>query len=339
MASLEIFGATFGTPWALVLLLLIPLLAWLKGKFGGTPGVIFSSTQTLRSIGVRRRSRAGDLLTALSLGAFALFVIALARPQLGSTITRTQASGIDIMLCLDVSRSMLAEDFTIGAQRANRVEAVRKVAQQFIEQRPNDQIGIIAFAGMPYLVSPLTLDHDWLVQNMSRVQIGLVEDGTAIGSALATAENRLKDQPAKTKLIVLLTDGDNNAGKVTPLTAAEAAKALGIRVYTIGAGTRGMAPYPFTDMFGRTVYQNVQVEIDEDTLKKIAAISGGEFFRATDTRSLQEIFAEIDKLEKTKIEVEKYTQYRDLFPWFIMAGIALLCIEIAASQTIWRRLP
>jgi Ca-activated chloride channel family protein len=339
MKSLEIFGVTFAAPWVLLLLLLIPVLAWLKGKFGGTPGVIFSSTQTLKAIGVRRRSRTGDLLTALSLAAFAAFVIAEARPQLGKTITRTQASGVDIMLCIDVSRSMLSEDFSIGTQRANRIEAVKRVAQQFIEERPNDRIGIIAFAGQPYLVSPLTLDHEWLIKNLDRVQIGLVEDGTAIGSALATAENRLKDRQAKTKLIVLLTDGDNNAGKVMPVTAAEAAKALGIRIYTIGAGTRGMAPYPFTTPFGQTVYQNVQVEIDEDTLKKIADISNGQFFRATDTRSLQEIFEQIDKLEKTKIEVEKIAEYRDLFPWFLIGGVALLTLEILASQTIWRRLP
>jgi Ca-activated chloride channel family protein len=339
MKSLEIFGVTFAAPWVLLLLLLIPVLAWLKGKFGGTPGVIFSSTQTLKAIGVRRRSRTGDLLTALSLAAFAAFVIAEARPQLGKTITRTQASGVDIMLCIDVSRSMLSEDFSIGTQRANRIEAVKRVAQQFIEERPNDRIGIIAFAGQPYLVSPLTLDHEWLIKNLDRVQIGLVEDGTAIGSALATAENRLKDRQAKTKLIVLLTDGDNNAGKVMPVTAAEAAKALGIRIYTIGAGTRGMAPYPFTTPFGQTVYQNVQVEIDEDTLKKIADISNGQFFRATDTRSLQEIFEQIDKLEKTKIEVEKIAEYKDLFPWFLIGGVALLTLEILASQTIWRRLP
>ncbi len=339
MSDWNFFGATFATPWVLSFLLLIPLLAWLKGKFGGTPGVVFSSTETLRSIGVRRRSRAGDLLTALALGAFAAFVIALARPQLGSTITRTQASGIDIMLAIDVSGSMRAEDFSIGSQRANRLDAVKQVARQFIEERPNDRIGIIAFAGRPYLVSPLTLDHDWLIQNLERVQLGLVEDGTAIGSALATAENRLKDNEAKTKLIVLLTDGDNNAGKVQPLTAAEAAKALGIRVYTIGAGSRGMAPVPFTNPLGRTVYQNVPVAIDEETLKKIAAISGGEYFRATDTNSLRDIFGEIDQLEKSKIEIEKIAQYRDLFPWFLLAGVCLLGLELVTSQTIWRRLP
>jgi Ca-activated chloride channel family protein len=336
---MNFFGVTFALPWALWLLALIPLLAWLKGKFGGTPGIVFSSTQTLRSIGVRRRSRAGDLLTALALAAFAAFVIALARPQLGKTITRTQASGIDIMLAMDVSGSMQAEDFTIGGQRANRLEAVKRVAQQFIEQRPNDRIGILAFAGRPYLVSPLTLDHDWLIQNLDRVQLGLVEDGTAIGSALAMAENRLKDKPGKTKIIVLLTDGSNNAGKVLPLTAAEAAKALGIRIYTIGTGTRGFAPVPVTTPFGQTVYQNMPVDIDEDMLKKIADLGRGEYFRATDTKTLEDIFGEIDKLEKTKIEVEKIAQYRDLFPWFLVAGVSLLTLEILASQTIWRRLP
>jgi Ca-activated chloride channel family protein len=240
---------------------------------------------------------------------------------------------------MDVSGSMQAEDFSIGSRPANRLEATKRVAEQFIQQRPNDRIGIVAFAGRPYLVSPLTLDHDWLVQNLERLQIGLVEDGTAIGSALAMSENRLKDKPGKTRLIVLLTDGSNNAGKVMPLTAAEAAKALGMRIYTIGTGTRGMARMPMKDVFGRTFYQMVPVDIDEDTLKKISAISGGEFFRATDTRSLQEIFGEIDKLEKSKIEVEKIAQYRDLFPWFVDAGVLLLVLEIVASQTIWRRLP
>ncbi|MGH8046895.1 MAG: vWA domain-containing protein [Chthoniobacterales bacterium] len=340
MKDFDLFGVTFGTPWVLSLLVLIPLLAWLKGKFGGTPGIIFSSTQTLRSIGVRRRSRAGDLLTALALAAFAAFVIGLARPKLGNTITRTQASGVDIMLCVDVSGSMRAEDFTVGNRRANRLEAIKEVGRQFIEQRPNDRIGIIAFAGRPYLVSPLTLDHDWLIQNLDHVQIGQIEDGTAIGSALATATNRLKDREAKTKLIVLLTDGENTAGKVMPITAAEAAKTLGIRIYAIGAGTQGTAPFPVgRDITGQIAYEDMEVHIDEDTLRKIASISGGEYFRATNTRTLTDIFGEIDKLEKTKIEIEKIALYRDLFPWFVMAGISLLGIEVVASQTIWRRLP
>ena len=336
---MTLFGVTIAHPWVLLLLLLVPPIAFLRGRFGGTAGVTFSSTASLLRLGMRRRSRAGAFLAALSYLALASFIVALARPQLGSEITRVQASGVDIMLLLDVSRSMLSEDFSIGSSRASRIEVVKKVTEQFIRKRPNDRIGIIAFAGRPYLVSPLTLDHDWLIENLDRTRIGLVEDGTAIGSAIAAAANRLKDKEAKTKLIVLLTDGDNNAGKVMPLTAAEAAKALGIRIYTIGAGTVGEAPFPFTDPFGRTVYKNVQVDFKEDTIRDIAKIANGIAYRATDTKSLEKIFGEIDKLEKSKVEVEKIAQYRDLFPWFLVAGLVCLGAEILLSQTLWRRLP
>jgi len=333
------FGVTVVHPWVLLLLLLVPALAYLRGRFGGTAGVMFPSTAALLRIGHRRRSRSGAILAGLSYLALAAFLVALSRPQLGREITRIQASGVDIMLLLDVSRSMLAEDFSIGSSRANRLEVTKKVTEQFIRKRPNDRIGIIAFAGRPYLVSPLTLDHDWLIQNLDRLQIGLVEDGTAIGSAIASAANRLKDKEAKTKLIVLLTDGDNNAGKVMPLTAAEAAKALGIRIYTIGAGTQGEAPFPFADPFGRTVYRNVRVEFNEKTIREIAEVTSGIAYRATDTRSLEKIFGEIDKLEKSKVDVEKIAQYRDLFSWFVGTGLALLGIEVLLSQTLWRRLP
>jgi len=332
-------GFAFAHPWVLLLLLLLPLLAWLKGKFGGTAGVTFSNTAMLAKIGNRRRSRAGAFLAVLTYLALALFIVALARPQLGRVTTRVQATGVDIMLVLDVSRSMLAEDFTIGNRRANRIDAVKLVTEQFIRERPNDRIGLVAFAGRPYLVSPLTLDHDWLIRNLERLRIGLVEDGTAIGSAIASAANRLKDKEAKTKLIVLLTDGDNNAGKVQPLTAAEAAKALGIRIYTIGAGTEGEAPFPLTNQFGRTVYRNVLVKFDEKTLQEIATMTSGQYFRATDTNSLRTIFGEIDKLEKSKVEVEKTAHYRDLFMWFLIPGLACVALEILLSQTVWRRLP
>ena len=332
-------GFAFAHPWVLLLLLLIPVLAWLKGKFGGTAGVTFSNTAMLAKIGNRRRSRAGAFLAALTYLALALFIVALARPQLGRVTTRVQATGVDIMLVLDVSRSMLAEDFTIGNRRANRIDAVKLVTEQFIRERPNDRIGLVAFAGRPYLVSPLTLDHDWLIRNLERLRIGLVEDGTAIGSAIASAANRLKDKEAKTKLIVLLTDGDNNAGKVQPLTAAEAAKALGIRIYTIGAGTEGEAPFPLTNQFGRTVYRNVLVKFDEKTLQEIATMTSGPYFRATDTNSLRTIFGEIDKLETSKVEVEKTAHYRDLFMWFLIPGLACVALEILLSQTVWRRLP
>ena len=339
IASLP-YGFSFAHPWVLLLLLLLPVLAILKGRFGGTAGITFSTTSTLAKLGQRTRSRAGALLALLAHLALAAFIVALARPQLGRTLTRVEASGVDIMLVLDVSRSMLAEDFTIGNQRANRLEAVKQVTERFIRQRPNDRIGIMAFAGRPYLVSPLTLDHDWLIKNLDRLRIGLVEDGTAIGSGTAAAANRFKDKTTKTKLIVLLSDGDNNAGRVTPLTAAEAAKALGIRIYTIGAGTNGRAvPFPFQDPWGRTVYRNVEMQFDEENLKQIAAITKGQYFYAGDTGALEKTFNEIDKLEKTKIEVQKTADYRDLFQWFLAAGFSLLGLEALLSQTVWKRLP
>jgi Ca-activated chloride channel homolog len=336
-AGPEQFG--FAHPWVLWFLLLLPLLALLKGRVGGQAAVTFSATGPLAAIGRRRKSRAGALLVALSQLALACFVVALARPQLGNTLTRTQASGVDIIIAIDVSRSMLAEDFTIGNQRANRLEAVKNVTERFIRQRPNDRIGIVAFAGRPYLVSPITLDHDWLIANLDRLQTGMVEDGTAIGSAIALASNRLKDKEAKTKIVILLTDGDNNSGRVTPLTAAEAASALGIRIYTIGAGTHGPVPFPVQDPFGRTVYREVEMTFGEDELRQIASITNGEYFRATDTKTLEGIFTAIDQLEKTKIEVERFAQFRDLFPWLVAAGLTLLAAEVGLSQTLWRRLP
>jgi len=334
------YGITFANPWLLLLLLAIPLLAWLRGHRGSAPTVIFSSTAQLRSLGNRVTSRKGNFLTGLAYLALASLIVGLARPQKGKTLTHVEASGIDIMLVLDVSRSMLAEDFTIGGRRANRLAVVKQVTEKFIEQRPNDRIGIVAFAGKPYLVSPLTLDHDWLLQNMERVQIGMVEDGTAIGSALASAANRLRgDRSAKSRVIILLTDGDNNAGKITPVTAAEAARALGLKIYTIGAGTEGVVPFPDTDMFGRTIYRSAQFKLDVEMLKKVAELGNGQFFRATDTRSLEGIYTEIDKLEKSTFEMKKYSHYRDLYAWFVGTGAALLLLQMILSQTVWRKVP
>ena len=333
----EIFA--FAYPWLLLGLLLLPVLAILRGARGAAPAVVFSSLAPLRTLGRQRRASAGGWLTTLLLLALGFFVVGLARPQAARTLTHVESSGIDIMLTLDVSRSMLAEDFTIGNQRANRLEAVKQVTEKFIKGRPNDRIGIIAFAGRPYLVSPLTLDHDWLLQNLQRIRIGLVEDGTAIGSALASASNRLKDREAKSKIVVLLTDGDNNAGQVPPKTAAEAAKALGIKVYAICAGSKGYVPMPRQDVFGRTVYQNVLMAVDEATLQEIAKITEAQFYRATDSKSLGQIFEDIDKLEKSTVELSQYKEYRELFPWFVGAGGALLALYLALGQTLWRRLP
>ena len=332
-------GFSFAYPAVLLGLLLIPVLALLKGKFGGTPGILFSSTQLVVAVGKKRRAHAGAILSSLVYAAMAFLIIALARPRLGNTVEHVQASGIDIMLVLDVSGSMIAEDYVIGGARANRIDVVKRVTQQFIEARPNDRIGIIAFAGRPYLVSPLTLDHDWLIRNLDRVQIGLVEDGTAIGSALASAVARLKDRDSKTKLIVLLTDGANNAGKVQPLTAAEAGKALGIKIYTIGAGSNGPVPVPMKDPFGRTVSQKMLFDFDEKLLDRIAAIGDGKYFRAADTSSMDKTFREIDRLEQTKREVDRTVSYHDYFPLALLMAFLLLGAEAFLSQTLWRRLP
>src|SRR6476661_7926584 len=290
---------TFVRPWLLLLLLAIPLLAWLRGKSGPAAALTYSSTASLRAIGKHSAARVGKILRALLLCALALFVVALARPQLGKSLSEVEASGIDIMLVLDVSGSMLTKDFTIGGESATRVDAIREVTRKFIEGRPNDRIGIIAFAGKPYVVSPMTLDHDWLLQNLERVRIGLVEDGTAIGSAMAAAANRLNDKRSKSHVLVLLTDGENNTGKIPPRTAAEAIKALKIHFYAIGAGINGIAPTPvfnaqngkpITDMFGNILYQNKPVHFNEAGLKEVAQIADGQFYRATDTQSLEEIF-------------------------------------------------
>lgn len=337
-------GFSIAHPWVLLLLLLIPVLALLKGKFGGTPGILFSSTQLVMEVGQKRRAHAGAMLTSLVYAAMACLIVALARPQMGRTLEHIQASGVDIMLVLDVSGSMQSLDYTIGGQPANRIDTVKRLTQEFIEARPNDRMGIIAFAGRPYLVSPLTLDHDWLIQNLDRVQIGMVEDSTAIGSAIASAANRLKDRASKTKIIVLLTDGANNAGKVLPLTAAEAAKALGIKIYTIGAGSNGpnndgLVPFPMTDPFGRQVIQYVKFDFDEKLLDQVAKLADGKYFRAADTESMSDTFKEIDRLEKTKVAMDKTTDYHDCFHWFLLAAALLIAAEALLSQTLWRRLP
>ena len=209
----EPWHLSFVHPWLLLLLLAVPLLAYLRGKPGGTAALVYSSTKLVQALGRRSASRAGKILLQLFYFSLAAFIIALARPQLGKTLTEIEASGIDIMLALDVSGSMLTKDFTVGGESATRIEAIREVTRKFIEGRPNDRIGIIAFAGQPYIVSPLTLDHDWLLQNLERVRTGLVEDGTAIGSGMAAAANRLNDKGSKSRALVLLTDGENNAGK------------------------------------------------------------------------------------------------------------------------------
>jgi Ca-activated chloride channel homolog len=329
----------FLNPEFLWLLAFLPLLAFWRGRKGRVAAVEYSNVEIARAVARETRSRPARWTTVLRLLVATLLVVGLARPQWGRGGAEIQASGVDLMLALDVSGSMAALDFNLGGQPASRVEVVKSVVSNFIEARPNDRIGMVAFAGAPYLVSPLTLDHDWLKQNLERVRIGLIEDGTAIGSAIATCVNRLRDQASKSKIIVLLTDGMNNAGKVAPQTAAEAAQSMGAKVYTIAAGTQGEAPTPVKDQFGNQRIVMAKVDVDEATLKKIADETGGKFFRATDTDSLKRIYAEIDRMEKTTHHVKKFEKYHELFAFAVVPGLLLLGATLGLEQTRFRRLP
>lgn len=330
----------FAQPWFLLLLPALPVLAWLKGRRASQQAAfLYSSTQLVRSVANLKPSSAGRVLAALRWLALAAFTVALARPQFVQSETKIKASGIDIVVALDLSGSMESEDFTLGGKRANRLVVAKDVLRKFIDKRSGDRIGLVAFAGRAYVAAPMTLDHEFLVQNLGRLDLHTIEDGTAIGSALAASVNRLRELQSKSKIVILMTDGQNNAGKVPPLTAAEAAQALGVKVYTIGVGTRGTAPFPVRQ-FGQFLgYRNVQVDIDEDTLKAIAAKTGGKYFRADSTGTLQKIYDEIDRLEKSEVEVKKYVNVKELFPWALVPGVFLLLLGIVLDQTVWRRLP
>ena len=246
-----------------------------------------------------------------------------------------------MFVAVDLSGSMASEDFELNHQRVDRLTIAKDVLQKFIEKRAADRIGLIAFAGRAYIASPLTLDHDFLLQNLERLHLGMIEDRTAIGSALTSALNRLRDQKSKSKIVILMTDGQNNAGKVPPLTAADVAQTLQVKVYTIGVGKRGTAPFPVgVDPFsGKKIYRELPVDIDEETLGKIAERTGGKYFRADNSENLKKIYAEIDRLEKTDFEMKKYREYNELFGWVILAGLVVLLLEIILSQTVWRKLP
>ena len=337
-------------PWFLLLAALLPLFWYIGKRFQKPPVIRFAAARIFERATTFHRSWRMAIQNALFyFGCFCL-IIALARPQFGTATNRIRASGIDIMILLDVSLSMLSEDFSIGSERASRLEVVKQVTEKFISGRPDDRIGVIAFSGRAYLVSPLTLDHTWLVENLARLSIrrlgdqtaigsSLVEDGTAIGSALATAANRLRDKHAKSRVIVLLTDGDNNAGKIPPLTAAEAAAAIGIKIYTIGAGTNGLVPFPHSDGFGNTYYSQEYMPFKEDTCREIARIGNGVFFRASDTKTLREIFDQIDHLEKTDVQVQRHQSYRDAFVWLLGAGLCFLSATFVLGETVWSKVP
>ena len=329
------FGDLFAYPWMLWFLFLIPLLSFVywKRRKRMVSEMTFSSLQPFNHTPRTLRERLYQMPVALRMLALACLIIALARPQSVSSRENINTEGIDIVLVLDISGSMLAEDFT-----PNRLIAAKQVGEEFINGRTNDRIGLVIFAAQSFTQCPLTTDYPVLQTLLREVKKGMIEDGTAIGLALANGVNRLKDSDAKSKVMILLTDGVNNRGEIDPITAAKVAATYGIRVYTVGVGAMGQAPYPVETPFG-VQRRLVPVEIDEKTLTMVAEMTGGKYFRATDNRKLKAIYDEIDKLERTKIEVTAYKRYTELFYNWLFAGLLVLMVEIGLSSTVLRKIP
>jgi Ca-activated chloride channel family protein len=321
----------FAHKYFLLLLVLLPLLAWLKGKRGSPPAFLYSSLNLVEGLTGVRKSRSGQFLAALRWLALAAFIIALAQPRSIKNTTQVKASGIDIVVALDLSGSMKTPDYNVDGQNVSRFDMAQSVLKKFVAERPDDRIGLIVFAAEAFIASPMTLDHDYLLDNIDRLEIGTINsDATAIGDGITTALNRLRNVQAKSKIIVLMTDGANNSGRIDPLTAADAAQALGVKIYTVGLGNREIVermglPSGFLP--------------DEDTLKQISQKTGGQFYRGDNSERLRDIYDQIDKMEKTEAVVSKYTEFRELFPWFLYCGAGLLLLEITLAQTIFRRLP
>ena len=326
---------SFAYPWVLYFILVIPILiAWYLWQGRKKQAAItYSSLKMFEKIPATFKEYLRHLPFALRMLALIFLIIALARPQNFSAGQSVNAEGIDIAMVLDISGSMLAEDF-----KPNRLDAAKNVIDNFVSARTTDRIGLVIFSREAFTQCPLTIDYSVLRNLLGDIRTGMIEDGTAIGNGIANGINRLKDSDAESRVIILLTDGVNNAGEVDPISAAEIASTFGIRIYTIGVGTRGEAPYPVQTPFG-TRYQMVPVEIDEVILKKIADITGGEYFRATNNRALDEIYNKIDKMEKTKIEITSYRNAKELFAGWLGIGFVLLLLELIASKTILRKLP
>lgn len=327
----------FQNPWLLLFLFTLPLLAFQVQKdYRST--VHFPSLVTLKALRPSRVDLYSGIPFIIRFLAMALLIIALARPQEGHKSTEILSVGVDIMLALDTSGSMRALDFIEDEKRITRLAVVKGVVSKFIENRPNDRIGMVVFGEQAYTQCPLTLDQGILQSFLSKLEIGMAGDSTAIGSAIGIAVKRLKDLESESKVIILLTDGRNNAGTLAPLQATQTAKTFGIKIHTIGVGTKGKAPFLVNSIFGqRYVYQ--EVDIDETTLQEISKITGGQYFRATDLESLKNIYSQIDEMEKSEVKVIDHSEYKELFHYFLIPGLALLLLEIGLSNTLLRRIP
>lgn len=330
---------TFAEPFALLSLTAIPLLIYFHFRGTRRGSLRFSSIGSLHAIRPTWANRGREGLLFLRCIVVLLIAIGLARPQKEVEGSKLVGEGIDIVLVIDVSTSMRAEDFQLAGVRYNRLHVVKEVVKDFIVGRSNDRIGIVVFAGRPYTLCPLTFDYDWLIQNLDRARIGMLEDGTAIGTAIGTGVNRLRESSADSKVIVLLTDGRNNMGRISPETAANLAKTLGVKIYTIGAGTKGMAPFPVRGRFGHETYQPVKIEIDDESLTRIAQETGGRYFRATDADNLLQVYDEIDEMEKTEIETPQYLEHKEFYPFFLIPAFICFLTEIGLANTRLRRLP
>lgn len=319
-----------------LLLLLIPLIGWYFWKMRkNQASVEMSSSQAFDAPkAVTAKVYLRHVPFVLRMIAIALVIVILARPQSTNSWQNSSTEGIDIMMAIDISSSMLAQDL-----RPNRLEAAKNVAAAFINGRPNDNIGLVVFSAESFTQCPLTTDHAILLNLFKNIQSGMIEDGTAIGLGLANAVSRIKDSQAKSKVIILLTDGSNNRGEIAPVTASEIAKTFGIRVYTIGVGTKGEAPYPFRLPGGMIQTQMIPVDIDEPTLKQIATTTGGQYFRATDNASLKEIYSEIDQMEKTKINVREYSKKQEEYKNIALLLLALLLLELLLKHTLLKKIP
>ena len=341
----------FQYPWVLILLALLPLYAFLHGRIGKLSALRFPSADIARAAGVAARSAPGRLLMFLRLFTVALAIVALAGPRFANDHTETEASGVDIMLALDLSWSMMATDMGLPREHVTRYDIASTVLEDFIRKRPSDRMGLIVFSGVPYLASPLTLNHDWLVDNLHRMHIGLIRDlGTAIGDAAAASAKRLKSvRDSKSRIIILLTDGDNNKGEIDPVPSAEIAAALGVKIYTIGIGIEKPCLLPrFDPATGKLQFDangNVipssltLLPANYDVLGKMSAISNAKFYRATNRQELESIYNDIDRLEKTEIKLRRFTTYRPLFQWPLLTALALFAIELILANTRYRRVP
>lgn len=318
-----------------LLLVLVPMIAYYVFRtWQGGAAIQVSSVSGVEKTGKSLKYYARHLPFVMRCSAVALLIVALARPQSSEQGSKTSTEGIDIVLAMDVSGSMLAQDF-----KPNRITVAKEVASKFIVDRVNDRIGIVVFAGESFTQSPLTTDKRTLTNLMSQIRSGIIEDGTAIGNGLATSVNRLKDSDAVSKVVILLTDGVNNAGQITPLTAADIAKSFGIKVYTIGVGSKGNALTPAYDQWGNVVMASMPVEIDEEVLTQIAEKTGGKYFRATDNKTLQQVYDNINELEKTKIETDDFTKYNELYAPYALIALALLVLEFLIGKLWLRRIP